>query len=240
MRRRSLVDGVCVRRSRCSRRALAPVARRAARWRREVAVGRDHRLATWTARSTSTREVLTFEKVSDVGGRRRGLRAPARASSACGCASSRLRLGDEQIELTEYLAPRGPADPGRLAQQRPLVPARRDHRQRHGPGLRAAARAQGPARVDRAAAPARLEPERRRHRGVLLQGSRRPRAGDPRVPAGQGRSAVAAADGSSSSSASTTPRSSSATPRRACASIATRSACASRARARTTAPSRST
>ena len=52
-------------------------------------------------------------------------------------------LGDETLELTEYLAPRGRPIPPDFAQQRPLVPAHRDHRQRHGPRLRLAAAAQG-------------------------------------------------------------------------------------------------
>ena len=51
-----------------------------------------------------------------------------------------------------------PADAGGHARQRPLVPARRDHRARHGPGLRALASARRRPRVDGAAAAARLEP----------------------------------------------------------------------------------
>ena len=76
---------------------------------------------------------------------------------------------------------------GRLAQQRPLVPARRHHRERHGQRLRPAAAVQGAARLDRAAAPAQDHPQRRRHPGVLLPGPRRPSARGPAVPAGQGR-----------------------------------------------------
>ena len=100
---------------------------------------------------------------------------------------ARLRLGDEEIELIDYLAPEGRADPGGQPEQRRVVPAHRDHRQRHGRGLRAAAPAQCPARLERAADPARLEPERGRHQGVLLQGPRRQPPRDPAVPAGQGR-----------------------------------------------------
>ncbi len=57
--------------------------------------------------------------------------------------------------------------------------------------LRAPAGARRRARLDRAAAAARLEPRRRRHRGVLLPRSRRPLPRDPAFPAGQGRSEVA-------------------------------------------------
>ena len=53
---------------------------------------------------------------------------------------ARMRLGDEFIELTEFLAPRGPAGAGGFTQQRSLVPARRDHHQRHGRGVSVAAR----------------------------------------------------------------------------------------------------
>jgi hypothetical protein len=42
----------------------------------------------------------------------------------------RMRLGQEFIELTEYLAPK--AHPRRRAQQRPFFPAHCDHRERHG------------------------------------------------------------------------------------------------------------
>ena len=73
-------------------------------------------------------------------GRRAGRRSSCTASSARACASSACGSATSALELTEYLAPQGPADAGRLARQRPLVPARRDHRQRHGSRLRAAAR----------------------------------------------------------------------------------------------------
>jgi catechol 2,3-dioxygenase-like lactoylglutathione lyase family enzyme len=63
----------------------------------------------------------------------------------------RMRLGQETLELIEYLTPRGrpvPAD----SEPRPLVPARGDHRERHGPRLRAAARPPRRARLARAPA----------------------------------------------------------------------------------------
>ena len=50
--------------------------------------------------------------------------------------AARLRLGDEFIELTEYPGAARAARARRRAQQRSLVPAHRDHRQRHGPRLR--------------------------------------------------------------------------------------------------------
>ena len=83
---------------------------------------------------------------------------------------------------------------GRLAQQRPLVPARRHRRQRHGQRLCPPAAEQGAARLDRAAAPAQDHPQRRRHPGVLFSGPRRPPARAPAVPGGQGRPQVARAE----------------------------------------------
>ena len=59
----------------------------------------------------------------------------------------RMRLGDETIELTRVPGAARTAGAGGLAQQRPLVPARRDHRQRHGPRLRRLRAAQGRARL---------------------------------------------------------------------------------------------
>ncbi len=56
----------------------------------------------------------------------------------------------------------------RRPQQRSLVPARRDHRARHGQRLRGVAGARRGAGVAGAAAPARLEPQCRRHPRVLL------------------------------------------------------------------------
>ena len=40
----------------------------------------------------------------------------------------RLRLGQEYLQLTQYLGPTGPAGTSGLTEQRPLVSACRDHR----------------------------------------------------------------------------------------------------------------
>ena len=106
--------------------------------------------------------------------RRRGLRASAKVSSGCGCGSRGMRLGDEFIELTEYLAPQGrpaPADSrsnDRWFQHVAIIVSDMD---RAYAWLR---RTQGAARVARSAAPAGLEQECRRHPGVLFPRPRRP------------------------------------------------------------------
>ena len=91
-------------------------------------------------------------------------------------------------------------------------------------GLRAAARAPRAARLERPAEASGLEPERRRHRGLLLQGPRRPRPRDPGVPA-RARAIRGGRRRGGSFSGSTTPRSSCPTPRGASRSTATRSGC---------------
>ena len=105
--------------------------------------------------------------------------------------TARMRLGDEFIELTEFLAPTGRPAPAGHASQRSLVPAHRHHHQRHGSRLQAAAGEQGAARVVRSAASARLEQERRRHPGVLFPRSGRPLSRGAGVSAGQGKCQVA-------------------------------------------------
>ena len=130
--------------------------------------------------------VLTFEKVTDVevaGDQYERLEGLFGVRMRV----VRLRLGDERLELMQFVAPEGrpvPVDSrsnDRWFQHVAIIVSDME------PGIRAPAGAQGPARLDRPAAAAGLEPERRRHRSVLLQGSRRPRARDPRVSAGQGR-----------------------------------------------------
>ena len=81
---------------------------------------------------------LFFEKVSDVQA------AGPEIERLLGVPGARvrvvaMRLGAERIELVEYLGRKGPPGAGRRAEQRPLVPAHRDRRQRHGPGLPLAA-----------------------------------------------------------------------------------------------------
>ncbi len=44
----------------------------------------------------------------------------------------RMKLGRRVHRTHRISGAQGQADPGRFAQQRPLVPAHRDHRQRHG------------------------------------------------------------------------------------------------------------
>ena len=152
--------------------------------------GRRSRSPISTAPSRSTRRCWRFEKVGEVelAGEAWerlegvfGLRMRS-ATHAPGVGADRAR---------RVPRPGGPSGPGRLALERPLVPARRDHRLRHGEGLRAPARAPRAARLERPAAASGLEPERRRDRGVLLQGPRRPRPRDPCVSAGEGRTALA-------------------------------------------------
>ena len=138
-------------------------------------------------------KVLFFEKVSDVEvagdafERLQGIFG-ARARIVT------LRLGDERLELTEYLASRGrPA----------LADARSNDRwfqhvaivvndmeqaylwlRRHG----IQNVSPSPQRASR------LEPERGRHPRLLLPGSRRARARDPPVPGRQGRPPLAPAE----------------------------------------------
>ena len=82
-------------------------------------------------------DVLPFSKVSDVelSGRQYEL-----LSGVFGARTRvvRLRLGTEEIELTEYSVAEGPADARRPSRQRPAVPAHRDRRERHREGLRRA------------------------------------------------------------------------------------------------------
>ena len=90
--------------------------------------------------------VLTFEKVSDVEVGGRGLRAPAR-----GLRPADAGRPDEARGRTDR-ARRVPGaaratDPRRRSQQRPVLPARGDHRERHGEGLPGPSGAQGPARL---------------------------------------------------------------------------------------------
>ena len=155
---------------------------------------------------------------------RRRVRAARRecselGSGSCGCGWARSTFSSPQ-----YLAPTGRPAPVGRPEQRSLVPARRDHRERHGPGLRAAPAVQGPARLDRPAAAARGPSERGRHPRILLQGPGRPSARGAPVSAGQGRPEVARSRRTGCSSASTTPRSWCGTPRPASRSIATCSA----------------
>ena len=178
--------------------------------------------------------------------RGRQRKRPARATSGSrACSGSRLRvarlrLGDETLELTQYLAPRGrpvPVDSrsnDRWFQHIAIVVADMD---RAYARLRAAPRR---ARLVRAAAAARLEPERRRHRRLLLPGPRRPSLeviyfppgkGDPRWQAAGGRALPRHRPHRDRG------RRHRGEPR---ASTGTRWACRSRARARTTGPSRST
>ena len=186
-------------------------------------------------------DVLGFEKVSDVEVAGERVRAPAGRLRRCGMRVVRLRLGDEQIELTEYLAPRGrpiPADSrsnDRWFQHVAIIVSDMDRAY---------------ARLRRAPGRARLD----RRRSACRTGTRTPAGiqafyfkdpdGHPleilAVPAGQGRPEVAPAERPA------LPRHRPHRDRRRRhrreprASTATRSGSGSPARARTTAPSRST
>ena len=95
------------------------------------------------------------------------------ASSAPAAASSRCGSGDEKIELTEFLAPRGrPIPPDVRANDRIFQHIAIIVSDMAGPTAAAASRRR--ARLDRAAAPPGLEPECRRHQRVLFPRSRRP------------------------------------------------------------------
>ncbi len=159
--------------------------------------------------------------------------------SASGFAGRTLRLGARAAAADGV--PRGhrggTAGSRGEPQQRPLVPAHRDHHQRHGQRLPGAAGPPGAPRVHRPAAAARVHPGRRRHPGILLSRSRRAPPRDPPVPARQGGDPVAR-HRTGCSWASTTPPSWSETPNGASRSIATSWASASLGEARTAAPSR--
>ena len=151
-----------------------------------------------------------------------------------------LQLGDERLELTEYLAPRGrpmPADTrgnDRWFQHVAIIVRDMERAYAH-------LRAHGV--VHASTGPQRLPDWNPGAGGIEAFYFR-----DPdghfleilRVPARQGRSAVAPAWRRRCSSASITPPSSSPTPSDRSRSIATRWASASPARARTTASSRNT
>ena len=138
-------------------------------------------------------KVLFFEKVSDVEvagdafERQQGVFG-ARARIVT------LRLGDERLELTEYLAPRGRPAPidarsnDRSFQHVAIVVNDMEQAylwlRRHG----IQNVSPSPQRASR------LEPERGRHPRLLLPGSRRARARDPPVPGRQGRPPLAPAE----------------------------------------------
>ena len=195
---------------------------------------------TWTARSPSTpaccrsRRCRTskssgrpYELLTGVFGAR---------SRVVAAAARRRRDRADRVPGAE-----GPADARRLRGQRSRCSS--TSRSSSATWTKAYARAAGAqrrARVDRPAAPSRLEPERRRHQRVLLPRSRSALSRDHlRFPPDKGQPKWHARR-PRCFSASTTPRSSSTTPTLACASIATRSGCRSPARARTTTSSRST
>jgi len=183
--------------------------------------------------------VLPFETVSD---REMSGRPSELLSGIFGARSRlvRLRLGSEEIELTEFLAPKGRAIPpdirgnDRLFQHIAIVVS--DMTKAY-----AALRAHGVEHASTGpAAPARLESERRWHQRVLLPRSRSALSRAHLVPGGQGPTAVAGDPGETVPGHSTTRQSSWTTPPRRCASIATRSACRWPARVKTTTSSRST
>src|SRR5687767_9875321 len=135
-------------------------------------------------------KVLSFEKVSDVEVTGEDYE---RLQGVFGLRMRvvRMRLGDESIELTEYLTPRGrPVPPDsrgndRWFQHIAIIVSDMDrayawlrqHRVQHA-----------------SPAPERLEPDRGGDPCVLLQGSRRPLPRDPLVPARQGRCPLAPPD----------------------------------------------
>ena len=85
-------------------------------------------------RSVAFYSALAFQKVSDVevlGEQYEHLEGVFGARMRI----VRMRLGNEFVDLTEYLAPRGAADSSGFAQQRSLVSAYRDCSARHGPGI---------------------------------------------------------------------------------------------------------
>ena len=153
-----------------------------------------------------------------------------------------LRLGDERLELTEYLAPKGrpmPADSrgnDRWFQHVAIIVRDMD---------RAYARLREHGVVHASTGPQRLPDWNPGAGGIQAFYFRDPDGHFLEIlsfPTGKGRAEMAAAAGgrTRTSSASITPRSWSATRTPRWPSIATRSGCASRARARTTASSRST
>ena len=168
---------------------------------------------TWTASLDFYTGVLPFQESVRRRGRRAGATSCSTGVFGARARVVRLRLGDEQIELTEYLTPRGrpmPADVranDRWFQHVAIIVSDMD---RPTQRLRAARRR---ARVDRAAAAARLEPERRRHRGVLLPRSRPPFPRDPALSRrARDRPSGSSAGDATVPRASITRRSSSTTP----------------------------
>ncbi len=150
-----------------------------------------------------------------------------------------LQLGDERLELTEYLAPRGrpmPADTrgnDRWFQHVAIIVRDMD---------RAYAHLKAHGVVHASTAPQRLPDWNPGAGGIQAFYFRDPTGTSsrcsPSLPARATRSGTR--PGPHCSSASTTPRSSSPTPTARSPSIATRWVCASSARARTTASSRNT
>ena len=105
----------------------------------------------------------------------------------------RLQLGDESIELTEYLAPQGRPVPADSRRQRPLVPAHCDYRERHGPGIRMTCANKVSTRP-RVRNGYRIGTERRRYPGFLLSRSGWALPGNPGVSAGQGKPQMASSE----------------------------------------------
>ena len=153
---------------------------------------RVHGLGHGSRGRSSTRACSRFHEGVRRRSRRARLRVAVRAVRRHAPAWSGSTLGDEQIELTEYQAPRG----------RPIPPDVRGRTIARSSTSRSSCsdmarayerlRAQGVEHASTgAAAPARLEPECGRYRGVLLPRPRRPLSRDPALPGRQGAVEVA-------------------------------------------------
>ena len=112
-----------------------------------------------------------------------------RACSALRMRTARLRLGEEFIELTEYLAPEGTARARRIRmandrwfQHIAIIVSDMDRAYQRLRSNKVAHASTGPQRL------AGLEQERRRHTGVLFSGSGWALPGGSRVPRRQGKS----------------------------------------------------
>jgi hypothetical protein len=98
-------------------------------------IGRDHRHDRFGYRTRETEffsNVLALLRRSAISKCMARSMKNCRASSVCRMRVVRMKLGEETIELTQYLAPEGRSIPADWRQQRPGVSAYRDRRCRYG------------------------------------------------------------------------------------------------------------